>query len=88
MVEFILNWFICAVIGTIIGIILRKKFNISKRVNDIGSLMFMLFFLVVEVALSEFTKIRLYDIKVYVPSTFFGLGFGWLMSSSFTKKKK
>lgn len=70
------------------GIILRKKFNISKKVNGIVTLMLFTFVLVVGVILDEFTKIRLYDIKIYIPSTFYGLAFGWLMSLSLVKKKK
>ena len=87
MIKYIVIWILCTLVGMSIGIIIRKKFCVSKKVHDNIVLMFFLAPLVVGIVLVNLANISIYNQRVYIPSICYGLGMGWVLSSSLVKKQ-
>jgi hypothetical protein len=78
--------FLCLA-GIIIGTVVRKKLNVSKKVHDIVSLILLMLPSITVIALINTANISLYDLRIYIPSVT-GLAFGWVLSSLLVKKQK
>ena len=83
MIYFII-WVLCTLIGMIIGVIIRKKINVSKKVNKIVILIFYIIPLPVYMVLINFNNISQYDQRA-IPVYFFTTGIGWALSSLLVK---
>jgi len=82
-----MTWILCSVVGMILGMILRKKFRISKKVDGLIVFLFAAAPLIIGLLLINLTSISIFDQRVYIPSTCWGLGFGWCISSLIVKRQ-
>lgn len=85
LIRYIIIWIICILIAMIIGTVIRKKLNVSKKVHDIV-LLILGVANVIGIVLMYTTNIPIYDLRGYI-SSIIGLGLGWILSSYLVKKK-
>lgn len=88
MIKYIITWILCILIGIIIGIVVRKKFKLSKKVDRIvfftlSTGPYIMGILLIYIA----TNIPLCDLRGYTISIS-GLGLGWILNSWYFEKKQ
>lgn len=81
MLIYFINFMICVLMGIVIGVIIRKNFNVTKWIDYITVVTLSVLVLVVAVVLNSVKGISFYNIRIYVPSTCYGLLSGWILCS-------
>lgn len=87
MIKYIIVFVLCSLVGIVIGSVIRKKYYISKKIDDIIVVTLSACILLTGVLFSNFTNVSYYDQRVYIPSTFWGLSLGWMLSMWLVKKR-
>lgn len=84
MIKSIIICLLCFLSIIIIGTIIKKKFNINKKVDYVVAMALPILAFIAVILLANLNNIMLYDMRIYL-SLISCLPFGWILSSDLLK---